>query len=554
MSYEHSTIATNEYEHDLYDHELHDHQAERTHEGHTCSATCKHHHAAEHIDFMDHDEEHIHELGCGHVEYQLVHTEIDMPHVHDEQCGHLPHDEAAGHVDRGKEHSHDTNPEHTDHNHEEEHIHDSKCGHIGYEEASTHVDVSNEEQTANIETGDSTSSNNRTEKTTVQPQQTTDTRTGSATQESKVLSAEHVLESTKTVPNSKITTSEVSRNIHSYKAAGVQLQQAQAIKAPDKAHAKDKQTRRGTAKVHQPLSIESEPNKAFDTAALAPPDEHDISDLHSSLDENFPIEMPLRSTDEPPSLELDRTGVTIDEPFDASSEGISLDVNVIEMGTIDDSPYLSDDAMFDSIKGLATANMNLDFSETTPTMELAEESDHEGTSFTAEEGTATEEPDLMTDFTSTGSDFDFSRFGNSQISNIYDAEWPSMIEVSEQEIESHQDAARIYIEDFLEQANETSLADLQVKSDHLLALLQNIPKESIEEQLPLLEELLELYDLPKLEKFLELYFAGHYQEQTIFTQLFGSKAKRSHTVHLRIGQLVLKLLKFSHQNTQYSAA
>lgn len=144
MSYEHQAAHLDEQEsHHIHEHQHHDHFTEHEHSSeHVCSTTCDHHHASQHIDFMNEptsahshetDHDHIHGPNCDHVEYQHahhhidrceehghtehcahkdhqhVHTEIDMPpHIHDEKCGHLDAVKAAEVIDR----THDSDVHH----------------------------------------------------------------------------------------------------------------------------------------------------------------------------------------------------------------------------------------------------------------------------------------------------------------------------------------------------------------------------------------------------------------------------------------------------------
>lgn len=566
MSYEHQAGET--HEQGQHNHEFHDLHAEHTHEGHACSATCEHHQAVQHIDFMEpverHDHfreshEHIHGPDCGHMEYQHVHTEIDKPHVHDEHCGHLDHHKAAEHVDHGRNHTHN---EHADDHQKIEHVHGPNCGHVEYEEAHNHVDrhadePSTAESAVDHTPGDTVSSNDMPVEAAVsqgevvvisrQKTETTDAA------KSETIPAPEVSSKSNTsveVHALASTAPEASDAVSINKEAIAPPHEQPAVSAKE-ADAEDRATKSGDAEeeTKQVLPIEREqPIEILEAATMTPTDDFALESMNAESDGTLQAEMPLTFADEEPHLELASEPSFEDESFGMSDEMLT-DTAPAETSDTPDSIYETD-ALQQDFPENVPLNTGFDFKipEETPSLQLIEDLTTEGLpSILSDEGSA-QELGIVANHAPIEQQLNLADFGNGQISEILNVEWPTPAEATGDELETRLDATRTYIARFMEQAGEINSADLDVMSNQLIAKLQNMPKESIEKLLPLLEELTELHELPRLETLLELYFTGHYQHQNLFTRLFVSAAQDTQDITVRIGQIVLELLKIPKQN------
>lgn len=602
-----------------YNYELNDLHAEHAHEGHVCSSTCEHHEAAQHIDFMEpverhddsqelgeehvhgpscghvgyeqalfqidqgkeksyfHDphEEHVHGPICGHVEYLHAHTEIDKPHVHDEHCGHLHHHEAAKHVDQGEEHKHDAHAEHAEHKHEKEHVHGPNCGHVEYKEAHKHVDKHVDEP-ATIETivdhragyseAPSLSDSHQVEtavaarrvkEETPMSQQQTEAKATAATEESKAAKVQDTsggIEAASEVKTGTPIVTETSDTSRPKDESIARLDEQASIDA-DKMRNGDELTSPASESTDQILSIEQPPIEILNTDAIAPANEFEAVDLGGELKDGLQMEMPLKFVDDEPGLELASGPLFTDEFFETDNEILS-DFATAEMGDAFDSIYTPDTSTLDFAEGLS-ADTGMDFYtfKEVPSLQLGEDSIPESLADISASDGAAEESASATNLSSGEFGFYLSELGNGQVSEANSVEWSALVEVSGDELESKLATARTYTESLVEQASEIDPADSAVMTEKILAMIQDMPRESVEELLPLLEKLTGLYDLPRLEELLELYFTGYYQDQSMFGQLFVSSSNDDKGVaSIKFGKAVLRILERASKKTRALAA
>lgn len=599
MSYEQRTGETKE--HGSHSHEQHDLHIEHTHEGHVCSTICEYHQAVQHIDFMEsverhdhshengekhthgpgcghteyedahfyvdngkekshfHDahEEHAHGPNCGHSEYQHVHTEIDKAHTCDKYCEHLDHQTAAEHVDRGKEHAHDTKADH----HGAEHIHGPNCGHTGYEEAHKYVDRYLDEQPTAEKAvdhiaGDTALSNGSQSKVV----------SGSAEEVAAVSPQKAEIETNHALKSETVPSQEISGKPD----VSAESQASAATESDDF----DTSPIKNTVVVQRPeqevvrtdnMQVEDEArNKVEQPATQGATEQEQSIDIPEAdviefvedseevgknieLDDTVQTIMPLTFADDAAAPEFASEPSFIDKPFEASDEAVA-DFLPAEMSDSPDLIYETDTLPADfAERELLDTDANPENFEETPNLQFANSSTMEDILIVPTDEESTQKLGVVADTTVVEGQPSLSDFGSGDLSEIFNVELPNLAEADPEELDRRQETARTYITGFIEHTSEITPADLEAMSDQLSAMLQNIPQDRIDELLPLLEELTEQYELPGLEKLVEQYSSGRSQDQNQFARLFISAAQDTQDITVRIGQTVLKLLKIPTQ-------